>query len=230
MKKRLILVVAVFMVLAFAAGTIAAPAVQDVTATLAGDIKFFVNGKDWQPKDVDGSVMTPIIYNGRTYLPARAIGEALGVKVDWVNETRTVVLGDTMPPVVAPAPTPAPAPEPAPAPAPAPAAATALSAASGTISKSAPADTSINITWGSAKKVSKMLAGSPAFGLTYDPHEGVDYTVTDNGDGTGVFVIKKELANQLPVPLNMVPTGAEMAITIQFDNGTNLDYSLKVVD
>ncbi|NLV21259.1 MAG: copper amine oxidase N-terminal domain-containing protein [Syntrophomonadaceae bacterium] len=222
MKKRLILVVAVFMVLAFAAGTIAAPAVQDVTATLAGDIKFFVNGKDWQPKDVDGSIMTPIIYNGRTYLPARAIGEALGIKVDWVDATRTVVLGDTMPPVVEPTP--------APEPAPAPTAETALSATAGNISKSAPADTPINITWGSATKVTKMLAGSPAFGLTYDPHEGVDYTVTDNGDGTGVFVIKKELANQLPVPLNMVPTGAEMAITVQFDNGTSINYSLKVVD
>lgn len=227
MKKRMILIVAAFMVLAFAAGTIAAPAVQDITATLAGDIKFFVNGKDWQPKDADGAVMAPIIYNGRTYLPARAIGEALGVKVDWVDATRTVVLGDTMPPVVAPTPEPAPA---EPAPAPAPAADTAISANKGQIKKSAPADIPIDITWGSAKKVTKMLAGSPAFGLTYDPHEGVDYAVTDKGDGTGVFVIKKELSNQLPVPLNMVPTGAEMAITIQFDNGKSFDYTLVVAD
>ncbi|MBP1760682.1 MAG: hypothetical protein H6Q64_224, partial [Firmicutes bacterium] len=46
----------------------------------------------------------------------------------------------------------------------------------------------------------------------------------------GIFVIKKELANQLPIALADVPTGAEMAITIQFDNGTSLDYTLKVVD
>lgn len=107
---------------------------------------------------------------------------------------------------------------------------TAISPTAGTISKNAPADTPIIITWGSAKAVTKMLASSPAFGLTYNPHEGVDYTVTDNGDGTGTFVIKKELANQLPVPISMVPTGAEMAITIQFDNGTSLDYTLIVVD
>lgn len=223
MKKRLILIVATFMVLAFAAGTIAAPAVQDITATLAGDIKFFVNGEDWQPLDVDGSEMAPIIYNGRTYLPARAIGEALGIKVDWVDATRTVVLGDTMPPAVEPDPEAAVTPD-------KPAAETALSSAAGEIKKSAPADIPIDITWGSATKVTQMLAGSPAFGLTYDPHEGVDYTVTDNGDGTGVFVIKKELANQLPVPLTMVPTGSEMVITIQFDNEKSFDYSLIVAD
>ncbi|HRW12881.1 MAG TPA: copper amine oxidase N-terminal domain-containing protein [Syntrophomonas sp.] len=189
----------------------------DITVVVAiGSVSPTINGV---VKTID---VPAKIVNSRTLAPLRFVCEAFGGTVSWDGATYTASV------VSAGGAAPAPAPEPAPAPA--PAAATALSSASGTISKSAPADVPITITWGSATKVSKMLAGSPAFGLTYDPHEGVDYTVADNGDGTGVFVIKKELSNQLPVPLNMVPTGAEMAITIQFDNGTNLDYSLKVVD
>ncbi len=191
----------------------------DITVVVAiGSVSPTINGV---AKTID---VPAKIVNSRTLAPLRFVCEAFGGTVSWDGDTYTASV------VSAGGAAPAPAEPVAPVEPAAPAAATALSAASGTISKSAPADTSINITWGSAKKVSKMLAGSPAFGLTYDPHEGVDYTVTDNGDGTGVFVIKKELANQLPVPINMVPTGAEMAITIQFDNGTNLDYSLKVVD
>lgn len=34
----------------------------------------------------------PVIIDGRTLVPVRAISDALGVKVDWNKETRTVVL------------------------------------------------------------------------------------------------------------------------------------------
>lgn len=34
----------------------------------------------------------PYILNDRTLVPARAVAEALDAKVDWVNETRTVVI------------------------------------------------------------------------------------------------------------------------------------------
>jgi len=192
----------------------------DITVVVAiGSVSPSINGV---VKTID---VPAKIVNSRTLAPLRFVCEAFGGTVAWDAATYTasvVSAGGAVvtPPVVTP---------PVVTP-PAPAAATALSASSGTISKSAPADTPVTITWGSAKSVTKMLAGSPAYGLTYDPNEGVDYTVKDNGDGTGTFVIKKELANQLPVPINMVPTGAEMAITIQFDNGTSLDYTLKVVD
>ena len=160
------------------------------------------------------------IVNSRTLAPLRFVCEAFGGTVTWDAATYTasvISAGGAVvtPPVVTP---------------PAPAAATAISPSAGTISKSAPADTSIAITWGSATKVTKMLAGSPAYGLTYDPKEGTDYTVTNNGDGTGTFVVKKELANQLPIPIATVPTGAVMAITIQFDNGSSCDFTLTVAD
>jgi hypothetical protein len=155
------------------------------------------------------------IVNSRTLAPLRFVCEAFGGTVSWDANTYVASVVSAGGTVVTP---------------PAPVAATAIAPTAVTISKSKPADTSLGITWGSATKVTKMLAGSPAVGLTFYPVEGTDYTVTNNGDGTGTFVLKKELANQIPIPLDQVPTGSVMVITIQFDNGTAIDCTSTVVD
>lgn len=36
--------------------------------------------------------VAPFLYNSRTMVPARAVAEALSAKVDWVDETRTVII------------------------------------------------------------------------------------------------------------------------------------------
>lgn len=46
------------------------------------------------PKDVTGTIVEPFIYQGTTYLPVRAVGEAIGKKVTWDGETKTVYLGE----------------------------------------------------------------------------------------------------------------------------------------
>ena len=47
---------------------------------------------------VDGKAVNtsaePFIYNGVTYLPVRAVGEALGKEVSWDSSTNTIYLGD----------------------------------------------------------------------------------------------------------------------------------------
>lgn len=58
------------------------------------DIKLVVNGKEVTPKDVNGNVVEPFAYQGTTYLPVRAVGEALGKTVRWDGETKTVHLGE----------------------------------------------------------------------------------------------------------------------------------------
>lgn len=58
------------------------------------DIKLVVNGKEVTPKDANGNVVEPFAYNGTTYLPVRAVGEALGKTVRWEGETKTVHLGE----------------------------------------------------------------------------------------------------------------------------------------
>ena len=44
--------------------------------------------------DSTGKKIEPFIYNGTTYLPIRAVGEALGKQVQWDQNTKTAFLGD----------------------------------------------------------------------------------------------------------------------------------------
>lgn len=41
------------------------------------DIKIFMDGEEVQPKDANGQPVEPFIYNGTTYLPVRAVGQAI---------------------------------------------------------------------------------------------------------------------------------------------------------
>ncbi len=57
------------------------------------DVKLVVDGVQVTPKDANGAVVEPFIYNGTTYLPVRAIGKTLGKEVDWDGNTKTVYVG-----------------------------------------------------------------------------------------------------------------------------------------
>ncbi len=57
------------------------------------DIKIIVDGKQLS------TPAEPFIYNGTTYLPVRAVGEAVGKEVVWDNDTKTVTL-TTPPPTI----------------------------------------------------------------------------------------------------------------------------------
>jgi hypothetical protein len=56
------------------------------------NIKISINGKAVELKDAAGSPVEPFIYNGTTYLPVRAIAEALGMEVKYNETTNTVEL------------------------------------------------------------------------------------------------------------------------------------------
>ena len=45
-------------------------------------------------QDVNGAIVYPIIYNGTTYLPVRAIAALMKEPVDFDNVTKTVLIGD----------------------------------------------------------------------------------------------------------------------------------------
>ncbi len=57
------------------------------------DIKITLNGQEILPTDANGTYVEPFTIDGTTYLPVRAIGNALGLSVDWNDETKTVILG-----------------------------------------------------------------------------------------------------------------------------------------
>ena len=66
---------------------------KDITASYPG-ITLVVDGITVVPKDANGNVVEPFIYQGTTYLPVRAVGEALGMTVSWDGTTKTVYIGN----------------------------------------------------------------------------------------------------------------------------------------
>lgn len=64
----------------------AANGTRNISATFR-NIKIVVDGKELSTS------AEPFIYNGTTYLPIRAVGEAVGKEVTWNGNTNTVYLG-----------------------------------------------------------------------------------------------------------------------------------------
>ncbi|SHD76253.1 stalk domain-containing protein [Schnuerera ultunensis] len=93
MKRTTIVLVVILTLLAFTAGVVSSQGVNEIIqATLARDISFSLNGQAHKFKDENGSTLYPILYEGRTYLPVRAVSETAGLGVDWDNKTKTVIL------------------------------------------------------------------------------------------------------------------------------------------
>lgn len=71
-------------------GAVAAGRQQQITATLDPDVAVTVDGVTQEFFDANGQRVYPILYNGSTYLPMRAVCEQLaGYKVGWDQGTRT---------------------------------------------------------------------------------------------------------------------------------------------
>ena len=65
--------------------------VKNIQVTYS-NIKIFVDNKEASlGKDSKGNKIEPFIYNGTTYLPVRAVSEALGEEVRWID--RNVYVG-----------------------------------------------------------------------------------------------------------------------------------------
>ncbi len=59
---------------------------------LYNNIKIVLNGNSVTPTDANGYYVEPFAIDGTTYLPVRAIANALGLGVGWDGKTNTVVL------------------------------------------------------------------------------------------------------------------------------------------
>ncbi len=67
--------------------------ISDDTKTLHyRDIKLYINQQLVVPKDVNGNVVEPFLIEGTTYLPVRAVSEALGKVVEWDGENKRVLI------------------------------------------------------------------------------------------------------------------------------------------
>lgn len=92
MNKRKIISITLILALSISVFAFGDSHIAKVEAYLAGDLNFNVDGEQWQPKDTDGSDLTPIIYNDRTYIPVRSLLEDKGVTVGYEAATRTVLI------------------------------------------------------------------------------------------------------------------------------------------
>lgn len=58
------------------------------------NIKVVVDNKTVALKDSAGNTIEPFIVNGTTYLPVRAVAQALGTSISWDGSTNTVYVGE----------------------------------------------------------------------------------------------------------------------------------------
>ncbi len=75
-------------------GASAAGIVQTIKAELRPDFEIVIDGKKQTFKNVDGDTVYPILYDGSTYLPIRAIGEIMGKTVYWYQDEKKIELKD----------------------------------------------------------------------------------------------------------------------------------------
>ena len=68
---------------------LAANSTKQLTANY-NDIKIVIDGDLITPKDANGKVVEPFIVDGTTYLPVRAMCEAIGKYVEWDGNNSTV--------------------------------------------------------------------------------------------------------------------------------------------
>lgn len=93
-KSRLIQTTACAMALS-AALTVSAFAATNVTATLRPDVTVRIDGVACDFYNAQGKEVHPILYNGTTYIPLRAVGELMGKNVNWDGTTGTASLSGT---------------------------------------------------------------------------------------------------------------------------------------
>ena len=69
---------------------------KKIMVYLKPDVTIELNSVKYIFKDVNGQVVYPIVYNGSTYLPIRAISELMKEPVEWDGPSKTVFIGKTL--------------------------------------------------------------------------------------------------------------------------------------
>ncbi|GEM_PF-424773 len=80
--------------LAVAAGALATTAFAANLATktieVATGVDIYLDNAEFAPTDAQGNSVEAMVYNGTTYLPVRAVSEALGNEISWNDEEKRV--------------------------------------------------------------------------------------------------------------------------------------------
>jgi len=93
MKKSVFGVVVLGMTVAWAGGVYAGSNLQKITAYLNGNLDIQVNGTHFIAKDGNGNKLSPITYENTTYLPVRAVADAVNVPIDYDASKQQIRIG-----------------------------------------------------------------------------------------------------------------------------------------
>lgn len=92
MKKITVLTAGILCASGIAIGACASGVIEKVQAELRPDFTVKIDGDTKTFKNVNGDVVYPLLYEGTTYLPVRAIGEIMGKTVYWYEDQKLVEL------------------------------------------------------------------------------------------------------------------------------------------
>lgn len=91
MNKKVFFINLLLFILMFSLTSLASNYSENITRHYA-NIKIKLNNQEIIAKDENGTIIEPFIINGTTYLPVRAIGNALNLDVSFDSTTNTVLL------------------------------------------------------------------------------------------------------------------------------------------
>ncbi|MDQ1236147.1 hypothetical protein QE450_003645 [Paenibacillus sp. SORGH_AS306] len=89
-KKWIIPIYIAAMALTGSAGVYASSTLESITASLNHNLNIEISGKAYKPTGPNGESLSPIVYQGTTYLPVRSISEALNTDVNYDSSNNKI--------------------------------------------------------------------------------------------------------------------------------------------
>ncbi len=94
MKKLSVIATAVLCLISLTIGIAGATVIQKIEAQLRPDFTVVYEGKTQTFRNADGDKVYPILYEGSTYLPVRAISNMIDKEVTWYEKDKKIVIED----------------------------------------------------------------------------------------------------------------------------------------
>ena len=91
--KKIVAVLLVGILALMGVAAVATDGLRTLENVKVGGIRIVIDNKEFTCTDANGAVVEPMIYNGTTYIPVRAVSTAFGKAVYWDGEESTVYLG-----------------------------------------------------------------------------------------------------------------------------------------